>query len=69
VRRAASRGMSLRQYVIEVLTAHCALPTVDEWVDQLKTLAPAPNDVSGADAVRHARDEDDAEVIRAHHSG
>lgn len=64
VRRAARRGLSLNRYAIDVLAAHCALPTIDEWLDELDGLEAAP-DVSGADAVRRAREADDAELARA----
>lgn len=65
VRRAAARGMSLRQYTIEVLEAHCEQPTMDEWLDDLKQLKPARKPISGARAVRAARDEDDEKVAGA----
>lgn len=63
--RAERRGMSLRQYAIHVLEEHCALPTVDDWLDELAALPPAG--VGGgraAEAVRHSREEDDSEVLR-----
>jgi hypothetical protein len=31
-RRAASAGMTLRQYTVKVLQEHIAVPTVDEWM-------------------------------------
>jgi hypothetical protein len=60
VRRATARGMSLRRYAIEVLTQHCALPTMDEWLADLTRLPPPGAAVAGAEAVRQARAEDDA---------
>lgn len=39
--RAESRGLSLRQYVLEVLTEHTALPTLEEWLASLSTPAPS----------------------------
>jgi hypothetical protein len=62
MRRATSRGMSLRQYTIEVLAEHCALPSIDEWLDSLHRLEPAKTAISGAEAVRESRAEDDASV-------
>ncbi len=69
VARAARRGMSLRQYTIEVLAAHCSLPTMEEWLDEVETLTPAEGDVSGSQAVERARHDDDAEVVHADRGG
>jgi hypothetical protein len=33
LRRAGARGLSLRQYVVSVLADHCALPSMDEWLE------------------------------------
>ncbi len=63
VARAARRGTSLRQYTIEVLAAHCSLPTMEEWLGEVETLTPAEGDVSGTQAVERARHDDDAEVV------
>jgi plasmid stability protein len=62
VRRAGARGMSLRAYVVEVLTAHCALPTVEEWLSDLNRLPAARDRRSGAAAVRAAREDRDADL-------
>lgn len=67
--RAARRGISLRQYTIEVLTAHCSLPTMEEWLSEVEVLGPAGGSVSGAEAVERARRDDDAEVLHAHRGG
>ena len=67
--RAVRRGMSLRQYTIEVLTAHCRLPTMEEWLSDVETLTPAGGDVSGAEAVELARRDDDAQVVHAPRGG
>jgi len=64
--RARRSGQSLRQYTIEVLTTHCALPTLDEWLDEVKELRRHAPRVSAAEAVRLARDEDDGEIAAAH---
>ena len=34
-RRAASNGMTLRQYTLKVLDEHCAVPTMDEWMERI----------------------------------
>lgn len=56
--RAAAAGMSLRQYVVKVLAEHAEWPTLDEWLDEVRRLPPAPGPTSGSAAVRAARDED-----------
>lgn len=40
VHRAERKGMSLRQYAIEVLAEHCSLPALDEWLDDIARLEP-----------------------------
>ena len=69
VTRAGRRGTSLRQYTIEVLAAHCSLPTMDEWLSEVEALTPAGGDVSGAEAVERARQDDDAEVDHGRRGG
>jgi plasmid stability protein len=49
VRRADAAGMSLRSYVIEVLRSHAALPTLEEWLDDVRASPPLPS--QGADSV------------------
>ena len=58
--RAASRGLSLRQYTLEVLQQHCRQPTLDEWLDGLSRLPTVSLTTSAAEAVRQAREADDA---------
>ena len=62
-RRAARKGMSLRQYTIEVLAEHCSLPTLDDWLDEVHRLEPAKTASSGAQAVGESRREDDRRVL------
>jgi hypothetical protein len=62
VARAQRRGMSLRQYTIQVLEDHCALPALDAWLDGLAALPPVEG-VAAAEAVERAREEDDREVL------
>jgi plasmid stability protein len=62
--RAERAGMSLRQYVIEVLRDHAALPALDDWLDGLAALPPVELGAPAAEAVHAAREEDDAEVLR-----
>jgi hypothetical protein len=49
VRRADAAGMSLRSYVIEVLRRHAALPTLEEWLDEVRGDSPLPSE--GPDSV------------------
>lgn len=65
LRRAAEGGVSLRAYVIDVLRAHASLPTVDQWLEELRRLPPADGPIDAAEAVRESRAEDDAELARA----
>lgn len=64
--RAAEGGKSLRQYTIEVLAEHCALPTLGEWLDELATrpgLSGAED--LGAGAIAASRAEDDEAIAAA----
>ena len=49
VRRADAAGMSLRSYVVEVLHRHAALPTLEEWLAEVRGDPPLPSD--GPDSV------------------
>jgi hypothetical protein len=49
VRRADAAGMSLRAYVVDVLRQHVALPSLDEWLDEVRADPPLPGE--GADSV------------------
>ncbi|MDP9821613.1 FitA-like ribbon-helix-helix domain-containing protein [Nocardioides massiliensis] len=64
-RRAASRDMSLRAYLREVLAGHVASPSMDQWLDHVRDLGPAhTGGPTGADLVTTARVEDDELVDR-----
>jgi len=67
--RAAARGMSLRAYVVEVLTAHVALPTVGEWLAEVESLPPASNADPAAAGLAAERDERDAQLANGSPSG
>lgn len=64
--RAEGKGVSLRQYAIEVLAEHCSLPTLDEWLDEFAQMEPVKTSMSAAEAVETSRCEDDLTVLRAH---
>lgn len=55
-RRAQDAGVSLQSYVARLLERSTAVPAVTDWLDQLEQL-PRHRDLSGAAAVREARDE------------
>jgi hypothetical protein len=63
-RRAEAEGMSLRGYVVRILTEAAELPSVDEWLDDLAKGPPRRLRSSGAAAVRASRAADDAGVAR-----
>lgn len=65
ISRAKSQGLSLRQYVLQALADHEALPTLDEWLDGLARMPPAAPETSGAEAVRASREADDEKVLAA----
>ena len=63
LRRAGARSLSLRQYVVSVLAEHCALPSMDEWLQEVGRLPPAAAAVSGAGAVCRSRVEDEEALV------
>lgn len=64
-RRAEGRGVSLRQYALEILREHCLMPTTDDWLDGLERLTSVPLDRSTAAVIGEAREEDEAALARA----
>lgn len=63
--RAVKRGLSLRQYTLEILQEHCRLPTLDDWLDDLHQLPRVPLSTSAAEAVRQAREADETALLDA----
>jgi hypothetical protein len=63
--RAETRGLSLRQYALEVLRDHCQEPTLDEWLDGLSRLTPVSLSTSAAEAVHQSREADEALLVDA----
>ena len=55
-RRAKEAGVSLQSYVARLLERSTAVPALTDWLSQLDEL-PRHRSVSGATAVREARDE------------
>jgi len=64
--RAAARGLSLRQYALEVLREHCQQPTVEEWLDGLRQLTPVTTSISPAKALQEAREAEEAALLDVH---
>lgn len=62
-RRATARGLSLRQYTLEVLREHCQQPTLDEWLDGLSRLTPVPLSIPAAKAMQQAREAEEAALV------
>jgi hypothetical protein len=63
--RAATRGLSLRQYALEVLREHCQQPTLDEWLHGLHGLTPVSLSTPAAEAVHQAREAEEAALCDA----
>jgi plasmid stability protein len=63
--RAGTRNVSLNSYVTELLSAHCRLPTLDEWLDGLDHLEPAADGGAATEVLAESREEDDREVVSA----
>ncbi|MEK7862237.1 MAG: hypothetical protein AAB295_03125 [Chloroflexota bacterium] len=64
-RRAERKGVSMSQYVIERLDADLALPTLDEWLDEVAALPKV--DLGGLDVAELMREDDEErteELIR-----
>jgi hypothetical protein len=55
-RRAERAGQSLQAYVAGLLAAHTARPSLADWLAELDEIPPVEG-ISGADAVRAARDD------------
>ena len=60
-RRADSKGVSMSQYVIEVLKDDLSRPTLDEWWEEVRKLPPLKLRTPAADAIRAARREEGVE--------
>jgi plasmid stability protein len=64
-RRAAAEGKSLRAYLLEVLTEHVAVPSMEQWLEHLRELGPNHTaSTTGAELVAGARTEDDELIGR-----
>jgi len=63
-RRADGRGMTLRDYVLDLLRREASRPDLDEWLDQVASRPPVTLDVSAVELVHAARAEREAKLDR-----
>ncbi|MFN7963550.1 MAG: hypothetical protein U0002_19975 [Thermoanaerobaculia bacterium] len=59
-RRAAARGIRLRQYLVETLAEHTRLPAIGGWLAEVARLPRQAPLVSGVEALEQAREEEGA---------
>ena len=60
-RRSDRKGVSMSQYVIEVLRDDLSRPTLEEWWEEVRKLPPLKLRTPAADAIRAARREEGVE--------
>ena len=63
-RRADARGMTLRDYVLDLLQRETSRPDLDEWLDELASRPPVTLSVSSVDLIHEARAEREANLDR-----
>lgn len=54
--RATLRGMSLSDYLLELVSEQARRPTIDEVRERLRASPALPNDVGAAELVRRLRE-------------
>jgi hypothetical protein len=54
-RRAGQVGMTVRDYVLDLIRRDQALPSRQDWLDSLRGLKPVPLDRPAADIIRGER--------------
>lgn len=54
--RATLRGMSLSDYLLELVSEQARRPTIDEVRERLRATAALPHDVGAAELVRRLRE-------------
>lgn len=62
VARAAAKGMSLRRYVIELLSEHASKPTMSEWLAEVAKLERTGMNIDVAEVLREDREEREEEL-------
>lgn len=55
--RAAQRGTSVRDYVLDLIRRDLAVPSVEDWLASVRRLGPVALPTTSADLVREGRDE------------
>lgn len=64
-RRAAQSRGSVRDYVLRLIERDQALPSQQDWLDELATDEPVPFSGSTVDLIREGREERDDQLERA----
>lgn len=54
--RAAARGMSLSDYLLQELRKSAEVPSIEEWLERVRSREPVDPGISMEDAVRAERD-------------
>jgi hypothetical protein len=54
--RAAAQGMSLSDYLLQELRKGTEVPTIQEWLQRVRSRTPVTPDISSEEAVRAERD-------------
>jgi antitoxin FitA len=57
--RARKAGMSLQEYLLSELSESAATPTIEEWLERVRTHPPVKLEQSAADIIRAEREERD----------
>lgn len=61
--RARNEGVTMSDYVLSLITRDLERPTMREWLERVRSRAPV--EIDGAEAVREARAEREAELDAA----
>jgi plasmid stability protein len=62
--RAAAAGMSLSEYLLRELRPSADLPTLEEWVDEVRSRPKVTLEKSAAEIIREEREKRDEELLR-----
>jgi antitoxin FitA len=54
--RAAAQGLSLSDYLLQELRKSAEVPTIEEWLRQVRSRTPVTVDISSEEAIRAERD-------------
>lgn len=63
-RRAQLRETTIRDYVLDLIRADQALPTMEEWLEEVRSLEPFEVEGSSADLIAEVRREREDELDR-----